>query len=98
MDIWVLTKVQKTVEDSLFFFLEDSLLNKIAGTIGHSQPPFTKKEKKRKKELKPKYYNFRKINSNSKQMIKLNVENRTKNQQEKKKKKPKHPRKPPGAS
>lgn len=87
MDIWVLTKVQKTVEDSLFFFffLEDSLLNKIAGTIGHSQPPFTKKEKKRKKELKPKYYNFRKINSNSKQMIKLNVENRTKNQQEKKK-------------
>ena len=31
-------------------------------------------------------------------MIKLNVENRTKNQQEKKKKKPKHPRKPPGAS
>ena len=44
MHIGVLTKVQKTAEDSL--------LNKSAGATGHSQPPPTKKKKKRKK-LKP---------------------------------------------
>ena len=50
--------MQKTVEDSL--------LNKSAGAVGHSQPPPTEKKRKRKKGLKPKYYSFIKINSNSK--------------------------------